>query len=115
MSASSLLLRSGTLLPKKLSLPGQPIYDGWVSINSEDAHKVDAKVRVLGWHFMWLTLGSSGAGVGLTSAMALSRAMRSGLVRLNSRFNTAELTDMTARRYLGVHVIHIKLASRHIQ
>jgi hypothetical protein len=64
---------------------------------------------------MWLTLGSSGAGIGLTSAMALGRAMRSGLQGLNSRFNTVELQNVTAARYLGVHIAHVKLASRHIQ
>ena len=115
MNAPSLLLRSGTLLPKKLNLPGQPSYDGWVSVDCENAHHVDVRVRALGWHFMWLTLGSSGAGIGLTSAMALGRAMRSGLQRLNSRFNTAELQNVTAARYLGVHIAHVKLASRHIQ
>jgi hypothetical protein len=115
VNALSLLLRSGTLLPKKLNLPGQPIYDGWIFVDCENAHHIDVKVRALGWHFMWLTLGSSGAGIGLTSAMALSRAMRSGLGQLNSRFNTAELINVTARKYLGVHVAHVKLASRHIQ
>lgn len=115
MNACSLLLRSGTLLPKNLSLPGRSIYDGWVSVDSENAHKVDVKVRALGWHFMWLALGSSGAGIGLTSAVALARAMCSGLERLNLRFNTAELINVTARRYLGVHVAHVNLASRHIQ
>ena len=64
---------------------------------------------------MWLTLDSSGAGVGLTGTMALSRAMRSGLERLSSRFNTAELMNVTVRKYLGFHVVHVKLASRHIQ
>lgn len=115
MSACSLLLRSGTPLPRKFSLPGQSIYDGWVSVDSENAHDVDKKIRALGWHFMWLTLDSSGAGVGLTGAMAFSRAMRSGLERLNSRFNTAELVNVTVRKYLGFHVAHVKLASRHIQ
>lgn len=115
MSACSVLLRSDTLLPRKLSFPGQPIYDGWVSVDSETAHDVDKKIRALGWHFMWLTLDSSGAGVGLTGTIALSRAMRSGLERLNSRFNTAELVNVTLRKYLGLHVAHVKLASRHIQ
>lgn len=115
MNACSLLLRSGTLLPKKLSLPGRPIYEGWVSIHSENAHQVDVKVRALGWHFMWLTLGSSAASVGLTSATALSKAMRSGLEGLKSRFNAAELIDVTVRKYLCFHVAHVKLMSRHVQ
>jgi len=115
MNACSLLLRSGTLLPKKLSFPGQQIYDGWVSVDYENAHQIDVKVRAEGWHFMWLTLGSSAASVGLTSAMALSRAMRSGLEGLKSRFNAAELIEVTVRRYLCFHVAHVKLMSRHVQ
>lgn len=115
MNTCCLLLRSGTLLPKKLNLPGQPIYDGWVSVDSENAHQVDVKIRALGWHFMWLTLGSSAASVGLTSRTALSRAMRSGLEGLNSRFNAAELIDVTVRKYLCFHVAHVQLMSRHVQ
>ena len=115
MNACSLLLRSDTLLPKKLSLPGQPIYDGWVSVDSENAHQVEVKVRAMGWHFMWLTLGSSAASVGLTSANALKRAMRSALEGLNSRFNAAELIDVTVRKYLCFHVAHVQLMSRQVQ
>lgn len=115
MNACSLLLRSGTLLPEKLGLLGQPTYDGWVSVDSENAHQVDVKVRALGWHFMWLTLGSTGASVGLTSATALSRAMRSGLEGLNSRFNTVELIDVTVKKYLCFHFVHVELMSRHVQ
>jgi hypothetical protein len=41
--------------------------------------------------------------------------MRSGLEGLNSRFNTAELMDVTVRKYLFFHVAHVKLTSRHVQ
>jgi hypothetical protein len=115
MSACSLLLRSGTLLPKKLSFPGQQIYDRWVSVDHENAHEIDVKVRAEGWHFMWLMLGSSAASGGLTSGIAVSRAMRSALEGLNSRFNAAEVIDVTVRKYLCFHVAHIKLMSRHVQ
>jgi len=115
MKACSLLLRSGTLLPGAFSLPGRPIYDGWVSIDSENAQDVDIKVRAQGWHFMWLTLTSSGVGVGLTPEVAIKKAMRSGLDHLNSRFNTAELMNVVLKKYPGFHVAHVKLASRHVQ
>jgi hypothetical protein len=115
MNACSLLLRSGALLPKRLSLPGEQTYDGWVSVDYENAHEIDVKVRAEGWHFMWLMLGSSAAGVGLTSTMALGRAMRSGLEGLKSRFNAAELINVSIRKYLCFHVAHVKLMSRHVQ
>jgi hypothetical protein len=115
MNGRSLLLRSGTLLPKRFSLPGRLTYDGWVSVDSEDAYGVDAKVRSHGWHFMWLNLVSSGTGVGFTSEIATRKAMRSGLDHLNSRFNVAELLNVTVGSYVGFYVAHVKLASRHVQ
>lgn len=41
--------------------------------------------------------------------------MRSGLEGPNSRFNAAELVDVTLRRYLCFHVAHVQLMSRHVQ
>ena len=115
MNNSTLLLRCGASLPHKFSLPGQPIYDGWVSVDSDTAHDVDEKVRALGWHFMWLAMNSSGIGVGVTPEMAIKRAMRAGLDGLTTRFNTAELMKVTVRKYPGFHVARVHLASRHVQ
>jgi hypothetical protein len=64
---------------------------------------------------MWLTVVSSGIGVGRTGEAAVNRAMRSGLDHLNARFNMAEVMNLTVKKYLCLHVARIKLASRHVQ
>jgi hypothetical protein len=115
MNVRSLLLRTGTLLPKRSSLPGRPTYEGWLSLDAENAYGAGVEIRAAGWHFMWLKLVSSGTGIGFTAQIATRRAMRSGLDQLNSRFNIAELMNVSVRNYLGLHVAHVKLASRHVQ
>ena len=115
MNECTVLFRSSSSLPQKFNIPGQPIYEGWLSVDSDNVHDVDAKVRALGWHLMWLNQSSSGIGVGLTAEGATSNAMRAGLDNLNSRFNTAELVDVRVRKYPGFHVVQVKLESRHVQ
>lgn len=115
MSPHSLFLRVGSVLPKGCSLLGKTVCDGWVSVDSESTNELDTRVRAVGWHFMWLTLVSSRVGIGLTSETAVSKAKLAALDSLNLRFNVAELINVRVRKYLGVYVARVKLASRHIQ
>jgi len=115
MNHSSLFLRSGSVLPNGCILQGETICDGWISVDSESVNDVDASLRAANWHFMWLTLVSSSMRIGLTSDIAVRKAKLAALDGLNRRFNAAELITATVRRYLGVYVVRVKLASRHIQ
>lgn len=115
MSPRSLFLRLGTVLPKGCSVFGKTVCDGWMSVDSENTGEVDARVRAVGWHFMWLTLVSSRAGIGLTSNTAISKAKVTALHDLQLRFNAAELISVRVSHYLGLYVARVKFASRHIQ
>jgi len=50
------------------------VCDGWVSLDSESTHDVEAVLRAASWNFMWLTLISSRIGIRLTSDNAISKA-----------------------------------------
>ncbi len=115
MTTGSVFFRSGTRFPRNFSLPDKPSYAGWTNSEFESAHKVDQRIRELGWHFMWLALYSTRIGVGRSRTSALDKAIRSGLEDLKPRFNTAELMDVRVRKYPGFYVAKVKLAARHIQ
>ena len=115
MNTQPLFLRLGIVLPQGCDLLGQERFGGWTSSDPPGAHEVDARVRAVGWHFMWLTLFSSRTRIGLTSGTAISKAKLAALSDLNVRFNAAELISAKVRKYLGFYVAKVKLASRHIQ
>lgn len=115
MKVAAMLVRAGALLPQRLNLRGDDAYVGWVSIDRKSASEIQTSVRSHGWHFMWLTLIAPGLGVSTTAEGAVKKAMQSALERLKPRFNVAEVTAISSRRYLGLYVAHVEVASRHVQ
>lgn len=115
MKVSSMLVRAGALLPKRLNLLGTDTFAGWVSIEHKSASEIQRSVRSRGWHFMWLNQVAPGLGVALTAEGAMEKAVRNALDRLKPRFNTAEVMMMRSRKYPGFYVAHAELASRHVQ
>ena len=115
MTTGSVFFRSGTLFPGNFGSPDKSSYAGWTNSEFDSAHKVDKRIRELGWHFMWLALYSSRMGVGRTATSALDRAIHSGLEDLKTRFNTAELMEVRVRKFPKFYIARVKLASRHIQ
>ena len=115
MKRGSLFLRFGSVLPGACIVRGLTVCDGWTIVDSENSYEIDTCVRAAGWHFMWLKLISSRVGIGFTSDMAVSKAKFAALHGLNARFNAAELIAVTVKKYLGLYVARVRLASRHIQ
>lgn len=115
MNTHPLFLRFGIVLPDGCDVRGGESFGGWTSSEPIDAFEVDARVRAAGWHFMWLTHFSSRMAVGLTSETAIRKASLAALSGLNLQFNAAELISMTVRKLFGMHVVKVKIASRHIQ
>lgn len=115
MNPHPLFLRLGIVLPDGCDVRGGESFGGWTSSEPTGAHEVDARVRAVGWHFMWLTHFSCRMGVGLTSETAIRKASLAALSGLNVQFNAAELISMTVRKLFGMHLAKVKIASRHIQ
>jgi hypothetical protein len=111
----AIFLRTGCTLPDGLALRQEQFCGTWTSVEDTMPFVLDAKVRSLGWHFMWLEDAYSRFGIGLTATSAIHNAITRALDRVKSRFNTAELNSVKISKYPGFQLAKITLHARHIQ
>jgi hypothetical protein len=111
----TVFLRDECILPDRLDLCKEPFCKGWAAAIGVLASELDASIRHVGWHFMWLTDTQSSRGLGRTPETALHRALVSALKEVKGRFNAAELEAFQITNCLGLRIAKVTLDARHIQ
>jgi hypothetical protein len=79
------------------------------------AAELDARIRSVGWHFMWLSDSYSSRALGRTAETAIHRALARTLPAVRKRFNTAELDSVHVTRFAGFHIARVTVNARQIQ
>jgi hypothetical protein len=111
----TVFLREECILPDRFDLRREAFCKGWAAVTEVLASELDASIRNVGWHFMWLTDPHSSRGLGGTAETAVNRALVRALKQVKGRFNAAELGSFQVTNCLGVQVAKVELESRHIQ
>jgi hypothetical protein len=111
-----IFVMDGLLLPATLRFEGQPYSDGWRLLNRLKSNDIDLRARHCGWNFIFLAEGMRRAVFGFGRTWSLRRAVNKVLVdaRRNA-FNSVEVTEITARRFLGMHWVSVGAHSRSLQ
>jgi hypothetical protein len=110
-----MFLRTGCILPAGMELVQTRFDEKWLSVENATAATLDAQVRSMGWHFMFLQSAHSRVGVERTAELATSKAMVRALKQTEDRFNAAELGLVKVTRYPGFHIARATLHTRQIQ
>jgi hypothetical protein len=111
----AMFLRTGCILPAGMELVQTRFDEKWLSVENATAATLDAQVRSMGWHFMFLQTAHSRVGVERTAELATSKAMVRALKQTEDRFNAAELGLVKVTRYPGFHIARATLHTRQIQ
>lgn len=115
MKLHTVFLRNGCTLPDRFDLCQQPFCKGWVEATGTLVTELDARVRVVGWHFMWMMDSYLSRGVGRTRETAIHSALVRALKEVKGRFNAAELGSIQMASCLGLQLAKVTLHARHIQ
>jgi hypothetical protein len=110
-----MFLRNGCVLPDQFDLCQEPFSKGWTEAIGTLVAGLDARIRGVGWHFMWITDSHSCRGLGRTAETAIRRALVRALKEVKGRFNSAELSSIQITNCLGLQIARVTLDSRHIQ
>jgi hypothetical protein len=116
VKAGTIMMQAGTLIPESLRVEAEPYWHGWEIIQGLDGDILDRKIRRAGWSFFFMAENIQAMVWGFVGKKTVRRAVQRvlGKVKL-SRFNCLEITEISARRFLGFPYVHLSAHSRHLQ
>lgn len=111
-----IFLMDGLLLPPPLRFEGRSYSDGWRLLNRLKGGEIELRARDSNWNFIFLAEVMRRTVFGFGRVGSLRRATNKvlGEARRNA-FNSVEVTEITARRFLGVHWVSVGAHFRSLQ
>jgi len=112
-------IQAGTILIKKSQLFGlesEPYFGSWSVVRALDGFALDSQVLAAGWQFFFMGAEVKVMFLGALGAKKINNAFRRILGKMRGHdFNCIEVTEIIAKRFLGVPYTTVSAHSRHIQ
>ncbi len=116
IKAGAIMMKVGTILPQSLRVETELYSQGWEIIKNSDADAVDRDIRRADWNFFFLAASIHATALGYRGERTVRRAMERILAKAEpSKFNCLEITEVSAKQFLGFPYVHVSAHSRHIQ
>jgi hypothetical protein len=116
VESGCIFVMDGLLLPPTLRFEGQPYSDGWRLLNRLKSNDIESRARECSWNFIFLAEAIKRTVFGFGLARSLRRATDKVLTEArNNAFNSVEVTEITAWRFLGVHWVSVGAHFRSLQ
>ena len=115
MKMNSVFLRNECVLPSQLDLLQEPFCNGWAEAIGTVASELDAAIRTVGWHFMWIVDSQASQALGKTAESAIHRALARALSIVKEQFNAAELDSIHVTNFPGFRLARVSVEARQIQ
>lgn len=116
IQAGAILIRNGTPLPVGLQIATEPCVPGWSLIKGLDGYAMDREIRKRGWTFFTLAGRIRSIAFGIDEQAMVRRAIGRILASPKSKsFNSLEITEAAAKRFLGAPYTSVVAQSRQIQ
>ena len=112
----TLLIRKGTPLPETLPIESDPYLNGWRRVKNLDKSGLDRKLCEAGWSFFYMAREVDAIVLGPESDKTIRRAVKHVIANMKSeKFNCLEISDVSAKRFLGLPYLTVAVHPRHIQ
>ena len=112
----TILIEGGALLPDSLRFESEPYSKGWRLVKNLDGYGLDRKIRQAGWTLFYMAAEMKASVFGFGGEKALRRAVNRVLAKLKSETsNCLAITQVAAKRFLGLPYVTVSAHSRHIQ
>ena len=116
-------IQVGTILMKEwpgmkqlLGLESEPCSGEWSLLKVLDGFALDRKIHAAGWNFFFLAGEVKVMFFGSLGTAKIQNALKRILQKVKQQqFNGLEVTEIVARRFLGVPYVTISAHSRHVQ
>jgi hypothetical protein len=115
INLGTILIEEGTPLPNSLKFESEPHSNGWRSVKNLNGYGLDRKIREMGWTFFDMAQ-ITGSAFGFDRDKAARRALKRVLANVKwNKFNSLEITQVAAKRFLGLPYVTVRAHPRHIQ
>lgn len=112
----SLLITEGAILPESMLLESEPYAYGWRLVKNLDSKGLDRIISQAGWNFIYLASAIETSAFGSDEKKTTRKAIKQVIAKLKSRnFNCLEITQVAAKRSLGLPYVSVSAHLRQIQ
>ena len=110
------MMKAGTIIPQSLRAETELYSRGWEIIKNAGGDAVDRDIRRAHWNFFFLAASTHATALGYWGERTVRRAVERVLAKAEpSKFNCLEITEVSAKQFLGFAYAHVSAHSRHIQ
>jgi len=116
IKVGSILVRENIVFPLGVSVENEALFSGWKLIRNLDGYALARLLAKANWNFFYLAGEIQSIAIGKGSAAAIRRALKRILAKREGQsYNSLEIAEIAAKRFLGIPFISVKANSRHIQ
>lgn len=103
-------------MPKSLLLEGGSYSNDWRSVSNLGLNELDAAIHQAGWTFFFMAGEIKITSFGFDKKSAMRRAVKRVIANVEShKCNCVEITEVSAKSFLGMPYVNVSAHSRHIQ
>ena len=116
VQVGAILMKEWPAMNQLLGLESEPCSGEWSLLKVLDGFALDRKIHAAGWNFFFMAAEVKVMFFGSVGAVKIQNALKRILVKVKQEhFNGLEVTQIVARRFLGVPYVTVSAHSRHMQ
>jgi hypothetical protein len=112
----AILIDTSPWITHHLGLESEPYSGDWRLVKVLAGFSLDRKIRASGWNFFFMATEVKAIIFGALGTKNIQNALKRILEKVRGQhFNSAEVTGIVERRFLGLPYAVVSVHSRHIQ
>ena len=116
IKVGAILIEDWPLATQFLGLESEPYSEKWSLVKVLDGFALDRKIHASGWNFFFMATKVKVMFFGALGAKKIQNALKRILGKVKRQhFNALEVTEIVAKRFLGVPYSIVSAHSRHVQ
>jgi hypothetical protein len=116
VQVGTILMKEWPGMTQLLGLESEPYSGEWSLLKVLDGDTLDRKIHAAGWNLFFMAAEIKVMFFGPVGAGKIQKALKRILEKVKQQqFNGLEVTQIVARRFLGVPYVTVSAHSRHMQ
>jgi hypothetical protein len=116
LTVGTILIEESPQITELLGLKNEPYSGNWSVVKTLDGFALDQKIHAAGWTFFFMATEVKVMFFGALGSKKIQTALQRILAKVRHQdFNSLEITEIVAKRFLGVPYATVSAHSRHIQ